>query len=103
MQRSLGTLRDLKVAIISAAVLELLLIALSFVLGSELVGRHFWLELLQMPGAQIAVHLFRYAGFPQALACTVLIQWVVFGAIILGVKYACRLMRSPRQHSSERS
>ena len=93
MQRSVDGLREIMVAAAAAAAVEVLLVLASLNTASELRGRHFWLEVSQMPGAQVSERLFRHVGLIQAIASTFFIQWCIFTMLILGCMYCYRLFR----------
>jgi hypothetical protein len=78
--------RDIKLADAVGAAVELALFALAFVAGSASPksASLVWLEISQMPGAQIALELFRHVGRLPAFICAYLIQASVFAAITLG-------------------
>ena len=81
-------LRDLKAAALMGVATEALLAILAF----DLVGRHPWLEMSQMPGAQIAERVFNHSGLPTAVAFALIFQAALFTVLILGITYACRLL-----------
>ncbi|SRR5579871_3194522 len=99
MYFELQAFRDFKISACLSAAIELLLIFRSFIMRSSLVESHFWLDLLQMPGAPIAEHIFRFVGRPQAFLCLFLIQWIIFTLLILGAIYLYRLLRTLRVES----
>jgi len=86
-------LHDIKIAVVIGVLTELFLAWRAFEIGSELVGRHRWLEISQMPGAQISEQLFRHTGLLQALSFAIVFQSTVFSIVVLGVLYAYRLIR----------
>ncbi len=94
MSRTINTLSDLTIAATAGTVTEAILAVRAFELGSELMGRHPWLEISQMPGAQISERLFHQSGIVQALIFALFVQGVIFTVIILGVIYAYRLIRA---------
>jgi hypothetical protein len=94
MPKSIGTLRDVKIAALIGGAVEALLACCAFEMGGDLVGRHPWLEISQMPGAQIAERLFRWVGLAQALTFAVLFQGIVFAIIVLGILYGYRLLQA---------
>jgi hypothetical protein len=96
---SIGDFRDLRTAAVIGGGAEALLTLRVFKAGSELLGHHPWLDILQTPGALVAERLFRHSGVLQAMTCTFLIQGTIFTLVTLGVVYICRLLRLKlRQH-----
>ena len=93
-QNPVGTFRDVIIAAAVGVAIESLLAWRAFEMGSELVGRHPWLEISQMPGAQISEQLFRHTGLTQALAFAIVFQGAAFAVIALGALYAYRLVRA---------
>ena len=94
MQRSPGALRDIKVAVLVAAIVELLLVLTALKTATDLTGRHFWLEVTQKPGAEISERLFGHTGLIAAIPSVFLIQWGIFTVLILGCVYCYHLLRS---------
>jgi hypothetical protein len=93
MQRSPGALRDIKAAASAAAIVELLLASIALRTASELTGSHFWLEVTQMPGAEISERLFGHTGLIAAIPSVFLIQWIIFTVLILGCVYCYRIVK----------
>jgi len=94
MQRSPGALRDVKAAVLLAAIVEFLLVLTALKTASELTVRHFWLEVTQMPGAEISERLFGHKGLIAAIPSVFLIQWSIFTVLILGCVYCYRIVKS---------
>ena len=92
MQKPIRTWRDLRVAGIAGATVEALLAAWSFVAQGELTGRHPWLEISQMPGAQIAEMTAGRISYALALAFAVLFQAILFAATTATCIYVYRLV-----------
>jgi len=82
---------DLLIATAIAGVIESVLTAWAFVTAGRLDGRHVWLEISQMPGAQISEQLFRHIGWLPAIVSTFVIQWLLFAAVILAINRFCQL------------
>jgi hypothetical protein len=78
--------RDLLVAIASGFLAEAVLVTAIFSLPVDINGRHPWLELTQMPGAQIALEVgwFRawFRAYQVAIVFAFLVQAVLFGSLI---------------------
>jgi hypothetical protein len=91
---AIGTLRDLKRAALVGAATEAILAWFAFEAGSELVAKHPWLEISQMPGAQIAELLFHHIGVAQSLTFAIAFQGAGFMIIALGILYAYRLVQA---------
>jgi hypothetical protein len=92
MSDSVRILRDLKIAAFLGFATELLLAGRMFAAQGEL-GYHPWLEISQMPGAQIAERVFRHSGLriEAPLAFAIVLQAIFYGAIALGIIYFCRI------------
>ena len=97
--RNAGPSRDLKVAIAVGPMLELVLVVLDLVAKSNLTGRNNWLEISQLPGAEIAPRIIlasplRVGEYSSILAVVVcyLIQSFLLTAVILGLIGACRVI-----------
>lgn len=91
--RNIGRARDIIIALAAGIAVEVTLAALAFWLAGILGTDHPWLQISQMPGAQIAERLFRFAGVPGALACAIVIQALIFTGLILAGLYVYRLTR----------
>src|SRR5260370_39537830 len=100
MWRLLGTLSDLTIAVAVGVVTEAILAFRGFELGSDLVVRHPWLQVSQMPRALMSELLFSHSGLFQAMIYALLIQAVLFSLVALGVIYAYRLIRGKTRRAT---
>jgi hypothetical protein len=78
MQKPMRSWRDLTIAGIAGVFVEGLLALWSFMAQGELTGRHPWLEVSQLPGAQIAEMIAGHASYLAALAFALLFQAILF-------------------------
>lgn len=103
MPRFVGALRDMKIAAAVGIVAEALLALRAFKLGGNLVGRHPWLEISQMPGAPIAERVFNHRSVSAALTFAVIFQGATFTIIALGMLYGYRVVRNGMDNSRRRT
>jgi len=95
---------DLLIAAVIAAVIESVLTVCGFVTAGKLDGRHVWLEISQMPGAQISEQLFHRVGWLQAIVSAFIIQWLLFGAVIVALTNFWRaIARGVQEEQGNRS
>jgi hypothetical protein len=93
MRRSVGV-KDLILAVLAGAAIELALLLKMFFFLGPLEGSRPWTDYTQMPGAQIAIRLFRHTGTrAEAITCAVIIQGLIFAVLALGVIHAFRVYR----------
>lgn len=85
--------RHLTIAALTGMAVELCLGLRGYVAQGQLYSDHTWLQILQMPGAQIAERVFRYSGLPEALTCVFVVQSAIYGSIIHTVLDICRCSR----------
>lgn len=85
-------MRDIKVSLLAGLVVESILFGLDDSAKGELTGQHGWLEISQLPGAEVALRIvlstgLRYSEHASFLAISFyfLIQWALYSAIALAV------------------
>lgn len=89
--------RDLILATLLGVLAESILVLVLYFGGVDLYNHHPWVEISQMPGAQIAERMFRHSGRPQALALAFFVQAVIFGSLITTLTCVFRLVKERRR------
>ena len=94
--RNQASSHDLRNAALIGVGAELVLALRSVAANNELAPRHPWREISQMPGAYIAIRLFRFmdGGYIAAMACAAMIQSAIFTALIFTALQVFRCVRS---------
>ena len=94
MPSPLRSWRDVIIAASIGLTTEAVIWMLDFGAGLKLSGDvSDWIQIAQMPAAQIIVRLFSHGELAQALAFGILFQAALFSAIALSLIYICRLIR----------
>jgi len=90
----LRTWRDIMLAGAIGLTAEAVIWLLDFEARRNLFGDvPVWVQIAEMPGAQVADKLFSQWGLALALTFGILFQAALFSAVALSIIYICRLIR----------